>query len=395
MRPARRLFPALLALSTLTPLALTTPPALAAPPAAVRPSVDTEHGLDPALAAQLDQAIEKVRQGAGIPGVTVGLWLPGRGAYVHSAGIADKVTGAPMRSDFNQRIGSVTKTFTATAVLELVDGGLVGLDDPICDYIDGVPDGEHITIRQIAEMRSGLYSYTFDPDFQQALFTDPTRPFTPQELLAYAFKHDNVFAPGANFQYSNTNYVLLGLLVEKVSGKPLADFIRERVTGPSHLDRTFLPAGAEFPDPHARGYSNQTLTGAVEDVTDWNPSWGWAAGAMISDLQDLRHWARILATGTLLSPETQKQRENFVPVPGFPDAGYGLGLFTTHGWVGHNGSLPGYEDVVMYLPEQHATMVVMLNTDIVAQGEEPSTLIARAVTQIVTPGNVYDLPKEK
>ncbi|RKE17191.1 serine hydrolase [Streptomyces sp. TLI_171] len=396
---ARRLAVALLALSTLAPAA----PAAAAPgspftrPVAqpARHSPDRGHPLDPALAARLDEAVEAVRQETGTPGVTVGLWLPGRGTYVHSTGVADKETGQPMTPDLNVRIGSETKTFTITALLELVDDGLVGLDDPISKYIDCVPDGEHITIRQLAEMRSGLFSYTFDPDFQQALFSDPERPFTPQELLAYAFKHDNVFAPGADFQYSNTNTVLLGLVVEKLGKMPLRDFIHQRVLEPAHLKHSLFPVGNELPEPYAHGYTNQTLSGQVEDSTHWNPSWGWAAGAMISDLHDLHHWAKTVATGTLLSPATQAEREKFVPVPGFDDAGYGLGLFRTHGWVGHNGSLPGYETVTMYLPEQDATMVILLNTDITYQGNEPSTLFAKAVTQIITPDHVYDLPAEK
>ncbi|MDF9816175.1 serine hydrolase domain-containing protein [Streptomyces sp. SPB162] len=403
--PTRRLVTALLALSTLVPLSLTSSAAQAAPPRtaftavdpyAVDPRADDcpPDGLDPALVARLDKAIEATRKEAGVPGVTVGLWLPGRGSYIRSTGVADKKTRAPMTPDLNMRIGSETKTFTATAVLELVDRGLVRLDKPISTYLHGVPDGEHITVRQMLEMRSGLFSYTFDQDFVHDLLSDPTRQFTPKELLAYAFRHPNVFAPGTQFQYSNTNYILLGLLVEKLGKMPLAEFIRRYVTGPAHMEHTLLPKGAEFPSPHAHGYTNQTLTGAVADTTDWNPSWGWAAGAMVSTLQDLRKWAKVVATGELLSPATQAQREKFIPVPNFDGAGYGLGLFTTHGWVGHNGSLPGYESVTMYLPEQKATMVILLNTDILHDGSEPSTLIAKAVTSIITPKNVYELPAE-
>lgn len=175
---------------------------------------------------------------------------------------------------------------------------------------------------------------------------------------------------------------------------PLADFIQQHVTGPSHLGRTFLPQGAEFPKPHAHGYTNQTLTGEIADTTHWNPSWGWAAGAMISDLHDLHHWAKDVATGTLLSPATQAEREKFIPVPGFDGAGYGLGLFNTHGWIGHNGSLPGYESVTMYLPEEDATMVILINTDILHDGFEPSTIIAKAITSVITPDHIYELPAE-
>ncbi|WP_042370968.1 serine hydrolase domain-containing protein [Streptacidiphilus neutrinimicus] len=347
--------------------------------------------LDPALVARLDKAIRATMKETGTPGVTVGLWLPERGDYVRSFGVADKATAAPMRPGLFMRIGSETKTFTATAVLELVDQGLIKLDAPVARYLRGVPDGRHITIRQLLEMRSGLFPYSADPDFIKAFLADPYRQWTPQELLSYAFRHKNVFPPGAMFQYSNTNYVLLGLLVEKYGRMPLADFVRERILKPSHLDHTLFPTGAEFPAPHAHGYTNQTPTGAVADATHWNPSAAWAAGAMVSDLHDMRLWAKDVATGTLLSPATQAERVKFIPA-GFPDAGYGLGLFETAGWQGHNGSIPGYQSAVVYLPQEDATLVVLLNTDISNNGAEPSTRFANAITSLATPNHVYNLP---
>ncbi|MFF1868403.1 serine hydrolase domain-containing protein [Kitasatospora herbaricolor] len=348
-------------------------------------------GLGPELTARLDKAVEDVRRQAGIPGVIAGLWMPGRGSYVRATGVADTVTGEPMTTDLFMRIGSETKTFTVTALLRLVDDHRIGLDDPISDYVDGVPGGEGITLRQLAEMRSGLFPYSSDPDFVQALEGDPSRTFTPQELLAYGFRHGNTSAPGEVFQYSNSNLVLLGLVVEKVSGLRLADFVRRQVLRPARLRHTLFPAGAEFPAPHARGYSDETPSGEITDATDWNPSWAWAAGAMISDLPDLRRWAEIVATGTLLRPETQAERLKTLPT-GFPGTSYGLGIFETGGWIGHNGSLPGYESVTVHLPAQKATLVLLINTDVRSQGQEPSTLLARAITGIVTPGNVYDRP---
>ncbi|MEY9849010.1 D-alanyl-D-alanine carboxypeptidase [Streptacidiphilus sp. BW17] len=404
---ARRLVAALVALTAVGSAVVAAPSVQAAPrqaahavslrttglPSGTARAAD-DCPLDPALVARLDKAIEAVQKETGTPGVTVGLWMPGRGDYVRSFGVADKATGAPMRPDLYMRIGSETKTFTATAVLELVDQGLVKLDAPIVTYLRGVPDGRHITIRQLLEMRSGLFPYTADAGFQKAFFTNPYQPFTPQQLLAYGYRHPNLFAPGTKFLYDNSNYILLGLLVEKVGRMPLADFIRERVLKPSHLDHSHFPFAAEFPRPHAHGYTNQTLTGAVADSTHWNPSWGWAAGAMISDLRDLHLWAKDVATGTLLSPATQAQRLKFVPVAGFTGGGYGLGLFETHGWRGHNGSLPGYESVTVYLPQEDATLVILLNTDILYKGTEPSTLFAQAVTSVATPENVYTLPNE-
>ncbi|MEV6319387.1 serine hydrolase domain-containing protein [Streptomyces sp. NPDC051776] len=392
--PARLFATALLVASVLAPSAETPATALHPP----LPTNADRHkderppdGLGPEVTARLDKAIEDVRRQAGIPGVIVGLWMPGKGSYVRATGVADTATRKPMTTDLFMRVGSETKTFTITALLELVDDRRIRLDDPISAYVDGVPNGDRITLRQLAEMRSGLFSYSNDPDFQRDLLSDPSRSFTPRELLAYGFKHSNLFAPGEEFQYSNTNTILLGLVIEKVSGLRLADFIHKRVTRPANLCHTLFPQGAEFPEPHAHGYSDQTLSGEIADTTMWNPSWAWAAGAMISDLHDLRRWAKIVATGTLLSPETQRERLKVLPT-GIPGLSYGLGIFELDGWIGHNGSLPGYESATVYLPSQKATLVVLLNTDDDYQGQEPSTVLARAITKIATPDNVYDGP---
>ncbi|MFI6686345.1 serine hydrolase domain-containing protein [Streptomyces sp. NPDC050485] len=366
------------------------------PPPGPSPSASSSSGtgfaeLSPAVAARLDTAIRQVMKEANVPGVTVSVSAPGKGNYLRSFGVADKATGAPMAPDLNMRIGSVTKTFTVTALLELVDQGKVGLDDPISKYVTGVPNGDKITLRDLAEMRSGLFNYSADPGFDKALMTDPKKPFTPQQLLAFAFKHPVQFQPGQKFDYCNTNLILLGLVVEKAGGMPLNDFITQKVVKPAGLPHTLFPTGNEFPSPHAHGYTNQTLSGKVEDATDWNPSWGWAAGAMISDLSDLRSWASTLATGTLLSPKTQAERLKTLPT-GIPGAGYGLGIFNIQGWIGHNGSLPGYECLTIYLPEAKATVTVVLNTDMLHNTTEPSTLFGQAVTRIVTPGHVFNLP---
>ncbi|MFD7029543.1 serine hydrolase domain-containing protein [Streptomyces sp. NPDC059917] len=344
--------------------------------------------LNAAVAAQLDAAVREVMRETGVPGATVGLWAPGKGSYVKSFGVADKVTGEPMRGDLRVRIGSETKTFTVTALLQLVDQGKLGLDDTIGTYVPGVPNGDRITLRELAGMRSGLFNYTLDPGMIKAFEGDPAQSFEPQQLLDYSFKHPVNFAPGAKFEYSNTNLVLLGLVVEKVTGRPLHEVIAQDVLEPAGLRDTLFPTDARLPDPHAHGYTDQTASGKIADATDWNPSWAWAAGAMISDLQDLRGWARVLATGTLLTPATQAERLKTTAMD-IPGAGYGLGIFDVQGWIGHNGSLPGYETLTVYLPQAQATMVIVLNTDVETKGQEPSTLFGEAVTQIVTPDHVY------
>ena len=347
--------------------------------------------LDSALTQKLDAAIDKAIGEAGIPGAIVGISGPD-GQYVYTTGVSDKSTKEPMKPDFYHRIGSVTKTFTVTGVLQLADEGKVGVDDPIGKYIDGVPNGENITLRQLAEMRSGLASYSASDAFVKDLLTDPKRSFTPKELLDYAFALPNMFAPGADFFYSNTNLILLGLVIEKISGQMLPDYVKEHITKPLGMDHTIFPTDATFPEPHAQGYTVQTLDNKEAIATDWNPSWGWAAGAMISTLEDLQKWAPALGTGKLLKPETQTDRLKVVALPGKPAGdGYGMGIFNIGGWVGHNGSLPGYQTVCVYLPEKQTSLIIEINTDEDYQGHEPSSIVATAVTEILSPDHVYTL----
>jgi D-alanyl-D-alanine carboxypeptidase len=351
----------------------------------------TTREFDPATTRRLDQEITRTLQQTGVPGVIVGLWSPGR-SYVRAFGLADKMTGAPMQTDSYMRIGSETKTFTVTAVLQLMDQGKVGLDDPISKYVSGVPEGDRITLRQLARMQSGLFSYTSDERFQHDMIADPQRPFTPEQILQYARLHPLVFSPGTSWQYSNTNTVLLGLVVERVTGQPLHDYLQQKVFSPLGLGHTSFPTTNVFPGPHPQGYTDQTADDREAIATDWNPSWAWAAGAMISDLDDLHVWVPALATGRLLTPQTQAQRLQTVTPAGVrPNDGYGLGLFNIAGWIGHNGSLPGYQTLAFYLPVEQITMVVLLNSDIAPQDQEPSTLFGKSITRIITPDHVLTL----
>lgn len=350
--------------------------------------------VDAELAQRLDGAIEQAMTAMQIPGAIVGAWGPD-GAYVRAFGVADKATGAPMETDFFSRIGSVTKTFTVTAVLQLVDADELGLDDPVSRYVDNVPDGDRITLRQLAGMRSGLPNYTESEEFSRILAADPQRSFAPRELLDLAFAQPPAFAPGEDFQYSNTNTVLLGLVVEKVGGQPLPEFFQDRILVPLQMDRTSFPTTDALPAPHAQGYTRLPDGDAEMVATEWNPSWAWAAGAMISTLDDLRVWAPALASGQLLTPATQAQRMMLTGLPGLPglpvDDGYGLGIFNLGGWVGHNGSLPGYQTVAVHLAQRETTLVILTNTDIEQQSSVPATTLATAITKELTPDHIYAL----
>ena len=357
---------------------------------------DTGRAIGTATEQLVESAVSTAMESAGIPGAIVGIRSPG-GDYRRAFGVADTASATPMKTDFFSRIGSVTKTFTATAVLQLADQQRLSLDDPIAEYIDGVPGGGTITVRELATMRSGLGDYSQAAGFQDSLTEDPRRFLSPQQLLAWAFEQPAMFAPDESWRYNNTNYVLLGLLVEKVSGQPLADYLGAHILGPLGLADTSLPTGTGFPQPHAEGYTQLgtqvTEDEPVIDATDWNASATWAAGGMISTLDDTATWARALATGALISPALQRERLRNAAGDGIPaGAGYGIGVLTVNGWIGHNGSVPGYQSVAVHLPARDLTLVILVNTDIpAADGRLPSTVLGEAVTSVLTPDHVYDI----
>jgi D-alanyl-D-alanine carboxypeptidase len=341
-------------------------------------------------AAALDKAIPLAMGRASVPGAIVGIWQDGREPYVRAFGVRDTATGEKMATDLYMRIGSNSKTFTVTALLMLADQGKLGLDDPIGRYVEGVQNGDQITLRQLAEMRSGLYDYATDTNPKMP--EEPFRQWTPRELLAIAFSHKPLFPPGSKFDYCNTNTVLLGVVVEKVSGQSLSSFIEQNILKPEGLAHTVFPAGAEFPSPHSRGYL-KLPDGKIVDATDWNPSWGWASGNMISTLDDMRVWARDLALGKLLSPAMKKERDRFLPAPPEGDGAlYGLALENQNGWIGHNGNILSYMAYPYYLPEEGITMVVLLNTGADIPG---SWAMMQDITRIVSPDHPWPgVPKE-
>lgn len=313
--------------------------------------------------AALTRVIEEGMQRAQIPGALVGIWQDGKTPFVRSFGVRDKETGEPMSLDFNVRIGSVTKTFVTQAMLLLVERGLLGLDDPISLHVDNVPNGENITLRQLAGMRSGLYSYTniVLPDWPNSR----NRQWLPRELADVGLARDPIFAPGADFDYSNTNTVLIGLAIEKVTDKPLPVVLDELIIEPLRLKRTFLPVEDTYPDPHSKGYAAFPNDETIYETSTWNGSWGWAAGSMISTFEDIRIWTEVFAKGSMLRPETLAERNKFGPAD---DEGvgvtYGLGIENDNGWLGHNGNTPGYITYAFYLPNERTTMVLMMNASI-------------------------------
>jgi len=357
-------------------------------PSAESPRAEATTGASPkkqrADAARIDAAINQAMTDLSIPGAIVGIWGPD-GEYVRTFGVADKATKAPMQLDDYIRIGSITKTFTTGALLQLVDQGKVALDDPISKYIPGVPSGDKITLRRLAQMSSGLLTYDDSDAFVDAYLADPNRSYTPQEMLDFAKASPVKFPAGTQYDYSNTNTTLLGLVVEKVSGQKLPDFIKEHILVPLKMNHTSFPTTAAFPSPHPQGYTK--IAGAERVATDWNPSWGWGAGNMVSNLDDMRTWAEELGTGTLLRPATQRERiDSNVPMSEDNSAFYGLGVYNDGGWIGHTGILFGYETLVVHLPESQTSLVFFVNTN---SPTNVGVALATAITKVISPNHIF------
>jgi D-alanyl-D-alanine carboxypeptidase len=355
---------------------------------------------------KLQAEIPKLMKANAIPGVVVLIKSPGLGDWSATFGTATIDKSVPMSMNDYFRIGSNTKTMTSTVILQLVQEGKLKLDDPISKYVPTVPNGQNITIAQLSEMRSGLYSYSFDSGFNATLDDDPQKAWTPNELLAIAFAHPSDFAPGARYEYSNTNIVLLGLVIQQLTGMTASEAFQKRIFEPLKLTHTSLPANTDssIPEPHPQGYQFGTnvqtinsyqvppaqlptaLNGTLKpiDFTNSNPSWAFTAGGAISTPDDLAVYVQALVGGGLLDAKTQKLRlDSILPtVPGQTGGlGYGLGIVRfAPNIYGHDGQIPGFSTFMVYDHKQDNTIII--GTILAASpvdGENAAVVLAKAV----------------
>ena len=217
--------------------------------------------LDPAA---LRATVEAIAKELMLPGAMVLLRTP-QGDFAFGYGATELGGTTPPRADTHFRAASNTKTMTAAVILLLAQDGKLGFDDPVSKYVEGVPNGDAITIAELLNMRSGLYNYTSTPELAESVERDPTRAWTPEELLALAFKRPPDFAPGAEYEYNNTNYYLLGLVAEKIDGKPLADIFQDRLFAPLGMQHTLLPASTRMPSPSP----SRTAISTAAPLTPW------------------------------------------------------------------------------------------------------------------------------
>ncbi|MFI9202802.1 serine hydrolase domain-containing protein [Streptomyces sp. NPDC053048] len=262
-----------------------------------------------------------------------------KGIWNGTAGMADLGTQRKRASEDRFRIGSVSKVFSSVVLLQMEAEGKLDLDDTVEKHLPGVVrgngnDGSRITIRQLLNHTSGLFNYTDDEGFSRQIHEDyPRHRFQsrkPAEMLAVGLSHPPVFEPGKAWHYSNTNYILAGMITEKVAGHRFADEVERRIVQPLQLRGTSLPGTTtRMPDPHGRAYSKLYLddpNAKTYDTTEQNPSWLWSAGEIISTTGDLNRFYQALLGGKLLPGRQQKELLTTVPT-GIPEAGdYGLGI---------------------------------------------------------------------
>jgi D-alanyl-D-alanine carboxypeptidase len=316
---------------------------------------------------KLGEGVEATMARFGVPGAIIGVWVPGKGEWLSVRGEADVKTGAKPKLSDHVRIGSVTKTFTATVILQLVDEGKLTLEDKLNKFVLGVtvPNQDKITVRNLLNMTSGLYDFTASDQFWADFYANPTKPWVPKQLVAITAARPPKAEPGQEYDYCNTNYILLGLIIEKVTGGSVKEEITTRTIDKLGLKNTSFPIGTSMPDPFMHGYTT-TLTnpGATDiksltDISIQTPTGWWTAGAVISDLQDLKTWVKALADGTLVSPAMHEQQVKFSA----PDTeNYGLGINNAKFLVGHSGEVPGYNSTVYTQPGVNgATIIILIN----------------------------------
>lgn len=329
-------------------------------------SVQTTTSVNADLSQRLQAALDRALRQTDNPGATIAVMLPDRSLWTGASGMADLEHRTPMQVDSVFRIASVTKTFVAALVMQLVEDGMLTLVDTLTDWLPNsllrnIQFADRITVRQLLNHTSGIYDYLESDAFFDAIDRNPTRVWDDEDVLDFV-DGNPYFNPGASgqWEYSNTNYILLGLIVEAATGRSLADALRSRIYQPLGLNDTYLETKENFPGNLVRGY--EAAGRRVEDVTDINTGNGLADGGILSTAADLARFADGLFRGGLVSDSTLQQMLNFHPV-----GKYGLGIaneVTSFGnTYGHTGSILGYISIMWYFPDKNLIVAALVNLD--------------------------------
>ena len=317
-----------------------------------------------------------------------GVWRNGRPLVTGALGSA--LPGVRATRDMHFRIGNVTESLTTTLLLQLVDQRKVRLNDPVSKWYPQLPRARQVTLRMLATSTSGYADYVTNDSFVRALEANPFGHFSTTSLIRLGTGLPAVFAPGTSWAFSDTNFLVLGAILQKVTHKPLATALRQRILGPLGLRQTVIPSNANIPPPVMHAYTPER--GTYEESTFWNPSWVALNGSMISALADMGRWATVLGAGALLSRTSHRLQVgpgNVGLGPLKPQFYYGMGAIVSKGWILCNPQLVGYNGTIAYFPARKLTVVVFTTlgrrSELAVQyGSEAVLRIAR----MLTPGSV-------
>ncbi|HYK76625.1 MAG TPA: serine hydrolase domain-containing protein [Daejeonella sp.] len=331
-----------------------------------------------ALRQQLQYKLDSLQQANRFPGVTFTAILPDGQEIRLASGLADSVNKARMQPDQRMLSGSIGKTFFVAAVLHLVEQGKFGLDDPISKYLGSeswfsrIPNAHAVTIRMLMNHTSGIEEYYQLGDFMHRLKNDPYRQWKPLELFSYVFDRKPLFEAGAGWGYSDTNYLILGYLVEKVTGNKMYDLAKKYALNPYKLKATepslkftfnrlavgYSRAGSPFPFPGPIVKENKLV---------FNPEFEWTGGGFVSSSYDLAKWAKAFYTLKTVSEPTRQAMRDGIKANTGKDHRYGLGMQIKPSEAGfgygHSGWFPGYISECAYFPEMGLAVAIQFNTD--------------------------------
>src|SRR5262245_16213885 len=346
---------------------------------------------DPAVQAAIVEAVENDRKRFGgntpIPATLIGIWDAKGHNFIRAFGYSDLEKKVPLTPADHFRIGSNTKTFVVSVLLQLVAEKKLSLDDPLSRFSLGVtiPNGENITVRQLCEMRSGLFEGYDTPEFKKLDMKVP-KDFNPGMIVGWAMKQKPYFPPGKGYQYSNTNYLLLGMIIRDITKDTVGNQIRKRLLEPFGLKQTFFPETQEMPSPWARGYALEKQ-GNWKDVSNPIPvQLLGTAGEMISDMNDMRRWIELYATGKTCGAGTYNDLINCIPFLG--NTSFGLGVTCSAGWYGYTGALPGYNTADYYSPETGLTILAWIPYQAEVPVEGVASVMVRDIARIMTPDHI-------
>jgi len=344
-------------------------------------SCDSDKGSGPTDKAEgtelLKSLCDSVVDNTPVPGIIAGFWSADNGiAWEYATGRADVSANIPMNTDMYFRIASITKTMVNSVLFQLVDEGQISMSDTLSQYRPDIPNSENITILMLSDMTSGIGEYSSHIDFILQSISNPLFYWHPDTLIKMGSSRPVNAPPGEAWFYSNTNTVILGRIIEDLTGNSLEHELRTRIFEPFNLTQTTFPVqGNEMPDPHPKGY----FTGTSGVATEWSESYdisvAWAAGAVISTLADLRVYASLLMDGELTSAESHAFRLNHKVPTNIEDAYYGPGILSWKSFYGHLGGLPGFTSLLLRDSERDATMIILYNCQLDAY--QPADLAER------------------